>query len=156
MDDDNIDMGYLVTLVLSLRVESGPHNLIRHEVARRLWAKDFRGLEKVDRETFAMAVFDAIEDGLVPGAAAAAALDEAGCMELAVALDHDGSGKITVRDLRAKFLKGLPFTECVALLLAKDGTLSLPIPPKVGRCRLAASKRELKAPMVSALETVIS
>ena len=113
----------------SLPVESGPHNLIRHEDARRLWAKAFRGFEKVDRETFAMAVLDAIEDGLVPGAAAA--LDETGCMELAVALDHDGSGLITVRDLRAKFLKGLPFTECVALLLAKDGTLSLPIPPKV-------------------------
>ena len=40
-------------------------------------------------------------------------------------------GKITVSEVRAAFPRGLTFPECVAKLLAKDGTLTLPMSPAV-------------------------
>jgi hypothetical protein len=65
-------------MVLSLPADRGPHIIIRHEDAKLLWAKKCHGLEKVDREYFAYALLDAMEDGLVPSAAPA--LDEGGCI----------------------------------------------------------------------------
>jgi len=116
-------------MVPSLPAESGPHELIKHEDARRLWAKKCRGSERVLCETFAFALFDAIEQSIVPRVTPA--LDDEGCKELAAAMDVDDSGRITVGGVRAAFPAGLTFPECVALLLANDGTLSLPMPPAV-------------------------
>ena len=122
-------MPHCWTMGPSLPAESGPHDLIKHEDVRRLWARKFRGLEKVQRETFAMAMLDATEERLVPDAAPA--LDEGGCTELAVAVDADASGHITVVEVRAAFPRGQTFPQCVAQLLVNDGTLSLPMPPAV-------------------------
>lgn len=109
--------------------ESGPHDLIRHEDARRLWARKFRGLEKVMQESFAIALLDALEEKLVP--ALAPPLDEKSSNDLAVAVDADASGHISVVEVRAAFPRGQSFPECVTKLLANDGTLSLPMPPAV-------------------------
>jgi hypothetical protein len=113
-------------MVLSLPAESGPHDIIRHVDVKRLWARKCRS-EEVRCDTFAFAVFDAIADRLVPGEA----LDEKGCAELAAALDADNSGNIAVGEMRMAFPPGLTFQACIALILAKDGTLSLPMPPAV-------------------------
>jgi hypothetical protein len=110
-------------------VDSGPHDLIKHADARRLWARKFRGLEKVMRETFAHALLNALEENLVPGLDPP--LDEKSSKELAVAVDADASGKITVVEVHAAFPGGQSFPECVTQLLAGDGTLSLPMPPAV-------------------------
>ena len=122
--------------MLSLPAESareaaqrGAHGNIRHEGVRHIWFNRFGSVEQVLAQSFADSVFDAIEDGLVPGAAPP--LDEGGCKELAVAVDADANGSITVGEVRAAFPKGLTFPQCVAALLAKDGTLSMPLPPAV-------------------------
>lgn len=109
--------------------DSGLHMLIKHEDARRLWARKFCGLEKVMRENFALALLDALEENLVPGLAPP--LDEKSSTDLVVAVDADASGQITVVEVHAAFPRGQSFPECVAQLLADDGTLSLPMPPAV-------------------------
>jgi len=60
---------------------------------------------------------------------AAPPLNKGVCMELAMAMDADENGHITVVELKAAFPKGHSFAQCVALILAKDGTLTLPMPP---------------------------
>lgn len=109
--------------------ESGAHNLIKHEDARRLWQRKFGGCEKVELKSFAKALLDAFEDEIVP--AVAPPLDEKRCYDLAKAVDVNANGLITVVEVRESFPRGQSFSECVANLLANDGTLSLPMPPAV-------------------------
>ena len=81
------------------------------------------------QESFAIALLDALEEKLVP--AVAPPLDEKSSNDLAVAVDADASGQITVVEVRAAFFRGQSFPECVTKLLANDGTLSFPMPPAV-------------------------
>lgn len=108
--------------------ESGPHVLIKHKDAQKLWAKKFRGLQKVMSDLFAVAILDAQEEKLVPKIHPE--LDHAGSISLADAVDVDRNGHITVVEMRSAFPRGLSFAECVAQLMATGGTISLPMPPK--------------------------